>query len=98
MKKVIFSVAVLLGTMTTFAAPVAQNVQLNKVVIVQDEYTEVSLDAVPTAVKSTVETSFPGAKLVKAYTKESKQYKLEIAMGDKSYTVFTDASGKIIKK
>lgn len=98
MKKLIFSAAVLLGTMSTFALPIATTVGANEIEIVQDGYNEVALDAVPAAVKATIENSFPGAKLVKAATNENKEYKLDIVMGEKSYTVFTDAEGKIIKK
>ena len=59
---------------------------------------KLNADAVPAAVKSTIEKSFPGTKLEKAYKNDKNEYKLEIAKGDKKYTVFTDASGNIIKK
>ena len=99
MKKSIIIVAVLLGSFPVMAVASSVNVQSNQITILQEEFKEIGLDAVPTAVKSSVETSFPGAKLVKAYAKEdAKEYKLDLMMGDKSYTIFTDAEGKIIKK
>ena len=61
-------------------------------------YTEVTADAVPAAVKSTIEKSFPGTKLEKAYKNDKNEYKLEISKEGKKYTFFTDASGNIIKK
>jgi len=97
MKKLLVATAIVLGSLTVNAATVPLN-SMNQSVTIQDEYTEVSADAVPAAVKSTVEKSFPGTKLEKVYVNANKQYKLEISKGDKKYTVFTDAEGNIIKK
>ena len=98
MKKLILSAAILLGGLSINAAtPVVTNSVVSSV-NVQDEYKEVTADAVPAAVKSTIDKSFPNTKLEKAYKNEKNEYKLEISSGDKKYTVFTDASGNIIKK
>jgi len=98
MKKLILSAAIVLGGLTVQAATPVVKTSMTPSVMVQDEYTEVALDAIPTAVKSTVEKSFPNTKLEKAYKNEKNEYKLEISNGDKKYTVYTDASGNIIKK
>ena len=97
MKKLILSAAIILGTMSIQANTVKTDIIIQSVND-QEEFTEVSADAIPAAVKSTIEKSFPGTKLEKAYKNEKDEYKLEIANGDKKYTVFTDASGYIIKK
>lgn len=97
MKKLILSAAIVLGGLSVQAAIPAVTTSI-QTIIIQDEYTEVTADAVPAAVKSTVEKSFPGTKLEKAYKNEKNEYKLEISNGDKKYTVYTDASGSIIKK
>lgn len=98
MKKLILSAAILLGGLSMNAAtPVVTNSIVSSVNI-QDEYKEITADAVPAAVKSTIDKSFPNTKLEKAYKNEKNEYKLEISSGDKKYTVFTDASGNIIKK
>ncbi len=97
MKKLILSAAIILGGLSLQAAPAQVNSIIASVNI-QDGYTEVTADAVPAAVKSTIEKSFPGTKLEKAYKNDKNEYKLEISSGDKKYTVFTDASGNIIKK
>lgn len=98
MKKLILSAAIILGGLTVQATTPAVKTSMTSAVMVQDEFTEVSLDAIPAAVKSTVEKSFPNTKLEKAYKNEKNEYKLEISNGDKKYTVYTDASGNIIKK
>ncbi|MBP1223362.1 PepSY-like domain-containing protein [Flavobacterium sp. 1355] len=98
MRKLLLSTAIILGSLTVnAAAPIIQN-SMNQSVTIQDEFTEVTADAVPAAVKSTIEKSFPGTKLEKAYVNEKKEYKLEISKGETKYTIFTDASGNIIKK
>ena len=97
MKKLILSAAIILGSLSIQAANPVTN-SMTQSVTIQDEFTEIGTDAVPAAVKSTVEKSFPNTKLEKAYKNEKNEYKLEISSGDKKYTVFTDASGNIIKK
>jgi hypothetical protein len=99
MKKLLLATAIVLGSLTANAATAPEVLNSkSQSVSIQDEYTEVKLDALPEAVKSTVEKSFPNTKLEKASVNEKKEYKLEIASGDKKYTIFTDASGKILKK
>ncbi|MGQ7945673.1 PepSY-like domain-containing protein [Flavobacterium sp. WC2509] len=98
MKKLILSAAILLGAMSTQAATTANTSSIIQSVNIQEVFTEVTADAIPAAVKSTIEKSFPGTKLEKAYKNEKNEYKLEIANGDKKYTVYTDASGNVIKK
>lgn len=96
MKKLILSAAIILGAMSVQTASAMHPVSM--IQYVQDEFTEVSTDAIPAAVKSTAEKSFPGTQLVKAYKNEKNEYKLEITKDDQKYTVYTDASGNIIKK
>lgn len=98
MKKLILSAAIILGGLSVQAANTVVKTSMTQSVTVQDEFTEIGADAVPAAVKSTVEKSFPNTKLEKAYKNEKNEYKLEISSGDKKYTVFTDALGNIIKK
>jgi hypothetical protein len=98
MKKLILSAAIILGGISAQAATNLKPTAIFHSVTIQDEFTEIAADAIPAAVKSTVEKSFPSAKLEKAYKNEKNEYKLDIAMGDKKYTVLTDASGNIIKK
>ena len=99
MKKLILSATIVLGSLSVNAAAIPViNLMNQSLLIVQDEFTEIKSDAIPAAVKSTIEKSFPKTKLEKAYVNEKKEYKLEISSGDKKFTVFTDASGNIIKK
>lgn len=97
MKKFILSAVVLLGTMSIQAnvLPVSNNTKAT--VILQTEYTEVTADAVPAAVKTALQTAYPGAKLEKAFVNEKKEYKLEISVGDQKATVYSDVNGNWLK-
>ena len=99
MKKLILSATIVLGSLSVNAAAIPViNLMNHSLIVVQDEFTEVKTDAIPAAVKSTVEKSFPNTKLEKVYVNEKKEYKIEISKGENKYTVFTDESGNIIKK
>lgn len=97
MKKLILSAVILFGTMSIHAnvLPVAK--ELKATVTVQSEYTEVTADAVPAAVKTALQTAYPGAKLDKAFVNEKKEYKLEISVGDQKATVYSDVNGNWLK-
>lgn len=98
MKKLLLAAAIILGTVSIQATNTVPTVATNPSVVLQDQFTEITADAIPAAVKSTIEKSFPGATLEKAYKNDKDEYKLDIANGDKKYTIYTDASGSIIKK
>jgi hypothetical protein len=97
MKKLILSAIVVLGTMSMHANvwPVSQNAKA--AVTIQSEYTEVTVDAVPAAVKTALQTAYPGAKLDKAFVNDKKEYKLEISVGDQKATVYSDVNGNWLK-
>ena len=98
MKKLLLSTAIVLGSLTVNAAtvPLITN-SMNQSVAIQDEYTEVSADAVPAPVKTALETAYPGAKLVKAFVNDKKEYKLEISVKDQKATVYSDVNGNWLK-
>jgi len=78
------------------AGNVAVTSSMVQSVNIQDEYKEV--DAVPAAIKTALDEAYPGVKLDKAYVNEKKEYKIEITVRGEKSTVYTDATGKIIKK
>ena len=96
MKKLILSAAILLGRLSMQAGNVAVTSSMVQSVNIQDEYKEV--DAVPAAIKTALDEAYPGVKLDKAYVNEKKEYKIEITVRGEKSTVYTDATGKIIKK
>lgn len=97
MKKLILSAAIALGSLSTYASTQTTPEQAKMTISIQAEYTEVSADAVPAAVKTALQTAYPGAKLDKAFVNEKKEYKLEISVGDQKATVFSDVNGNWLK-
>ena len=97
MKRLILSAVVVLGTMSIHANVLPVSKDTKATVIVQTEYTEVTADAVPAAVKTALQTAYPGAKLEKAFVNEKKEYKLEISVGDQKATVYSDVNGNWLK-
>lgn len=96
MKKLILSAAILLGGLSMQAGNVAVTSSMVQSVNIQDEYKEV--DAVPAAIKTALDEAYPGVKLDKAYINDKKEYKIEITVRGEKSTVYTDATGKILKK
>ena len=100
MKKLILSVAILLGSFATFAQDaktVAQSAT-GTAKPTQDKFKEVKAEEVPEAVSKSLSKAYPEAKVDKAYVNDKKEYKLDIAVGDQKATVFADATGNWIKK
>jgi hypothetical protein len=98
MKKLILSAAIVLGSLSTYAttAPIVSSTI--KTVSIQEEYTEVKLEEVPEAIKAALKTAYPSAVLDKAYVNATKEYKLDVTIGDKKGNLFADANGKWIQK
>ena len=97
MKKLILSAVIVLGSLSIYASNETTLAQTKAVVSAQTEYTEVSADVVPAAIKTALQTAYPGAKLDKAFVNEKKEYKLEISVGDQKATVFSDVNGNWLK-
>ena len=97
MKKLILSAAILLGSLTSFASnlPVHSNAVIS---IIQEEYTEITADQLPEAVKDAIKISYPDAAIEKTYVNDKKEYKIEISVGDQKAAVYADADGNWIKK
>lgn len=96
MKKLILSAAILLGGLSMQAENVVVTSSMVQSVNVQDEYKEV--DAVPAAIKTALDNAYPGVKLEKAYVNAKKEYKIDITVRGEKSTVYTDATGNILKK
>ena len=98
MKKLILSAAILLGGLSMNAAtPVVTN-QIISSVNIQDEYTEIKVEEVPSAVTDALKKAYPDAILSKAYKNTASQYKLEVTVGDKVGSLYANADGSWVKK
>ncbi len=99
MKKLVFVLALSLGSFTAFAQD-AQEVQAvaTEEVVAQDGFSEIAASELPEAVTAAVAKNYPTAKIDKAYTNEAKQYKLEVALEDGTTgTLYADENGNWIE-
>lgn len=98
MKKLFISAAIVLGSLTSFAStsPIVNTIV--KSVSIQDEFTEIKNEEVPTAVTNALKKAYPDAVLNKAYKNAASQYKLEITVGDKVGSLYANADGSWVKK
>lgn len=97
MKKLILSAAILLGSLSSFTAIAQEQTATEKTPVATEEYKEIKLEEVPTAITDAFKKSFPDGKLAKAFINEKKQYKLEVEIGDKVGSLYAEANGKWIK-
>jgi hypothetical protein len=98
MKKLILSAAIILGSFTTFAQTSVVKKTVTTTQTVEEKYTEIKLEEVPSSVILAVKAAQPEAVIEKAYINEKKEFKLEIKVNDQKATVYTDAAGNLIKK
>ncbi|WP_035653201.1 hypothetical protein [Flavobacterium sp. ASV13] len=100
MKKLFLSAAIVLGGLTSFASTSTSQISnsIVKTVSIQDEYTEIKLEEVPTAVTDALKKAYPDAVLSKAYKNAASQYKLDVTVGDKVGSVYANADGTWVKK
>ena len=98
MKKLILSAAIVLGSLNSFAATTVIENPILKSVVLTDEYTEIKIEDLPSAVTDALKKAYPEAMLSKAYINEAKEYKLDVTVGDKVGSLFADANGNWIQK
>jgi hypothetical protein len=98
MKNLFLSAAIVLGGLTSFASTSPITTTIVKTISIQDEYTEIKNEEVPSAVTDALKKAYPTAVLNKAYKNTASQYKLEITVGDKVGSLYANADGSWVKK
>jgi len=98
MKNLFLSAAIVLGGLTSFASTSQVLNTIVKTISIQEEYTEIKLEEVPTAVTDALKKAYPDGVLSKAYKNAKNEYKLEVAVGDKVGSLYANADGTWIKK
>ncbi|WP_264553186.1 hypothetical protein [Flavobacterium sp. N2038] len=98
MKNLFLSAAIVLGGLTSFASTSPIATTIVKTISIQDEYTEIKLEEVPSAVTVALKKAYPDAVLSKAFKNTASQYKLDVTVGDKVGSLYANADGTWIKK
>ena len=98
MKKIILSIAILASGVATYAmvSPVMPTTSIN--IVMNDEFTEITVDKLPEAVTNAVTKDFATATISKAYVNANGQYKLELTIDDASKTVYADSEGNWLEE
>jgi hypothetical protein len=98
MKNLFLSVAIVLGSLTSFASTSAVSNTVVKSIFIGDEYTEIKVTELPSAVTESLKKTQPDAVITKAYKNEKSEYKLDITIGEKTESLYANADGSWIKK
>ena len=98
MKNLFLSAAIVLGSLSSFASTSPVTNTIVKTISIQDEYTEIKLEEVPSAVTDALKKAYPDAVLSKAYKNAASQYKLEVTVGEKVGSLYANADGSWVKK
>ncbi|REG93021.1 hypothetical protein [Flavobacterium aquicola] len=98
MKNLFLSAAIVLGSLTSFATTSPVSNTIVKTISVQDEYTEIKLEEVPSAITDALKKAYPDGVLSKAYKNAKSEYKLDVTVGDKVGSLYANADGTWIKK
>lgn len=98
MKKVILTVAILAGGLSTFATTNNLCETQNMKVVLVDDFKEISINKLPSAVTNAVKDDFETATINKAYINKKGQYKLDLMVEGTTKTVFASKDGKWIDK
>ncbi|MNQ03134.1 hypothetical protein D3C85_158250 [compost metagenome] len=98
MKNLFLSAAIVLGGLTSFASTSPISNTIVKTISIQDDYTEIKLEELPTTITDALKKAYPDAVLTKAFKNTKSEYKLEVTVGDKTGNLFANADGTWIKK
>ncbi|WP_419212867.1 hypothetical protein ACNR9Q_01755 [Maribacter sp. X9] len=99
MKKLVFATALAIGSLTigTAATPIIFHDGIMEDIMSQD-FKEIAVSDVPTAVTDTLQKDYAGATLNKAYVNEEDNYKLEVTLQDgTAIELYADAQGNWIE-
>ena len=72
-------------------------VETTEVVATVAAYEPIEISALPEAVTTAVATDFAGASITEAYKDEADNFKVVLAVGEESKTVYANASGEWIE-
>jgi len=101
MKNLFLSAAIVLGGFASFAAnftdSTVESNTIEKSISIGDEYTEIKVTELPTAVTDALKKAHSDAVIAKAFKNEKSEYKLEVTVGGKTETLYANADGTWIK-
>lgn len=97
MKKLILSAAVILGSLSIYAATTATGKTVKIETVSQSVFTEIAIGDIPAAILTALEDTYPGATVESAYVNEDGEYQLNILIDGQQASVYSDADGNWLK-
>lgn len=101
MKKLFITTVFALGSLTAFAQEeqAVDQQETATEAVAQDSFSEISLEEVPEAVTTMIESNYPGATINKALKNEENHYKIEVSLEDgTSGALIVDEEGNAIEQ
>ena len=97
MKKLILAIAVVASGFSTYALTINPIQSEITTISITEQFKEVALENVPTAVTEAVTKNFSTATINKAYVNSSEQYKIELTIDGTDNVVYVDKDGNWLK-
>ena len=98
MKNLFLSAAIVLGGLTSFASTTPTSTTIIEMISIQDEFTEIKLEELPSAITDALKKAYPDAVISKAYKNSKSEYKLDVTVGEKVGSLFANSDGTWIQK
>lgn len=99
MKKVFLLSALAFASLTTYATNSVNSIETStEISLFQEEFKEIKTTDIAQPVLDALKKDFADAKVSNAYVNEKNEYKLVLVIGEKTETVYADATGKWLKR
>ncbi|MDW5288310.1 hypothetical protein [Formosa sp. PL04] len=100
MRNIILASALALGGASTYATATQTMFFHDGImdIVFQEDFTPISIKAVPTAIIEAVVKNYGEGKISEVYKNELNEYKLDLSLDSKTNTVYTDENGHWINK
>ena len=95
--KILFIASLFLGSNLMIFSTVKTTSFLIETSVVNENFSEVSLETLPQVVFSAFKKAYPTAKLVKAFRNAKEEYKLEAVINGLNKNLFVDSAGNWIQ-
>ncbi|NJB84112.1 hypothetical protein [Wenyingzhuangia aestuarii] len=98
MKKLVLSIAILASGVSTYAITNNVSPETSINILMNEEFTEISVEELPSAITASVQKDFPTATVSKAFVNASGQYKLELTVDGNANTIYADKEGNWLEE
>lgn len=98
MKKLMLTVAIVVGGMSTYALNSISTFDVVVSTITKEEFKEISFDQLTESIVTAFQKDYASATLNKAYVNSSEQYKLVVTVDEAEQTLYIDKDGNWLEE